>query len=93
MIITPDDCEVYSRWLAEYAAKYYLLIWEYCLMTNHVLLVVTPDGCQSSLAMQAVQSRLRSVRMVVITAVLRSLWNNIQCGWTTAAGQISRSPA
>ncbi|MBI5374698.1 MAG: transposase [Candidatus Schekmanbacteria bacterium] len=38
-----DECRKrYLEWLREYSEKYGLKIWAYCLMTNHVHLVVVP---------------------------------------------------
>jgi len=52
---------VYLHWLAEYAARYQLCIWAYCLMTNHIHLVVTPSfDLALARTMQAVQSRYSS---------------------------------
>ena len=36
------DCRIYLTWLREYAARHELDILAYCLMTNHVHLVVVP---------------------------------------------------
>ena len=40
MFFSARDRQVYLRWLAEYAIRYELEIWAYCLMTNHVHLLV-----------------------------------------------------
>ncbi len=58
VFFSPEDHQVYLQWLAEYAAKYNVSIWAYCLMLNHIHLVVTPNS-PNALAhtMQAVQSR------------------------------------
>jgi len=37
-----DDFRQYLLWLKEYASKYSLNIWAYCLMTNHVHFVCVP---------------------------------------------------
>ena len=37
-----EDRETYRKWLKEYANKYGLEIWAYCLMTNHVHLIACP---------------------------------------------------
>lgn len=37
-----DDFRQYLLWLKEYASKYLLNIWAYCLMTNHVNFVCVP---------------------------------------------------
>lgn len=39
------DRRTYKRWLGEYSERYGLEVWSYCLMTNHVhLLVVSREG-------------------------------------------------
>jgi putative transposase len=43
----PRDRLVYKTWLSEYAARYDLEVWAYCLMNNHVHLLVVghqPDS-------------------------------------------------
>jgi len=42
VFFTPDDRQQYLIWLREYADRYGLKVWAYCLMTNHVHLVVLP---------------------------------------------------
>ena len=42
-----DDRETYKIWLKEYSEKYGLEIWGYCLMTNHVHLIVCPQEADS----------------------------------------------
>lgn len=47
MFFSPADRKLYLTWLADYADKYDLEIWAYCLMTNHVHLLVVghqPDS-------------------------------------------------
>ena len=39
---TEADRKVYLEWLMEYCVKYELEVLAYCLMTNHVHLVVVP---------------------------------------------------
>ncbi len=39
---TDGDREAYLRYLKKYAAKYELDVWAYCLMPNHIHLVVVP---------------------------------------------------
>ncbi len=41
------DYEAYLRFLKEYADRRGLAIWAYCLMTNHVHLVVVPEREES----------------------------------------------
>lgn len=41
------DRKKYFEWLKEYSGKYGLKIWAYCLMTNHVHLVVVPGDRDS----------------------------------------------
>lgn len=38
-----EDREVYLALLDEYARRYSLKLWAYCLMTNHVHLLVAPE--------------------------------------------------
>ena len=45
----PEDREVYKDWLSDYAQRYELAVWAYCLMTNHVHLIVS-GGRSNSLA-------------------------------------------
>jgi putative transposase len=45
----PTDRDTYKHWLAEYSRRYRLEIWAYCLMPNHVHLVVVGRD-RSSLA-------------------------------------------
>lgn len=44
VFFTDDDRQQYLVWLAEYAALHALKVWAYCLMTNHVHLVVVPGS-------------------------------------------------
>jgi len=44
-----EDRQTYLRLLADYAAKYSLQIWAWCLMDNHVHLLVVPEN-EASLA-------------------------------------------
>lgn len=37
-----DDFRQYLQWLKQYADKYSLNIWAYCLMTNHMHFVYIP---------------------------------------------------
>jgi len=37
-----DDYIQYLQWLNEYCGKYFLKIWAYCLMGNHVHFIVVP---------------------------------------------------
>lgn len=52
-----DDRRQYLLWLAEYASKYELKVWAYCLMSNHVHLVVVPT------TEHALSSTLRALQM------------------------------
>jgi putative transposase len=38
-----DDRQAYLRFLRQYADRHGLAVWAYCLMTNHVHLVVVPE--------------------------------------------------
>lgn len=42
VFFSDDDRRQYLAWLGEYAARYEMQIWAYCLMTTHVHLVSTP---------------------------------------------------
>jgi len=42
VFFSDEDREVYLTWLKEYSRKYGLEILAYCLMANHVQLVVVP---------------------------------------------------
>ncbi len=43
----PQDRQTYKRWLGEYAERYGLEAWSYCLMTNHVHLLVVGHASDS----------------------------------------------
>lgn len=47
VFLEPDDREVYKRWLADYAQRFGLEVWAYCLMTNHVHLIVSGTDTKS----------------------------------------------
>ena len=58
IFFSSEDRQVYLQWLAEYAAKYAVDIWAYCLMSNHIHLVATPNmPLGLAQTMRAVQSR------------------------------------
>ena len=40
---TDQDREVYLRFLRDYCGKRELSVWAYCLMSNHVHLIVVPE--------------------------------------------------
>lgn len=44
-----DDCNYYLKLLKKYSTKYNCLVWAYCLMTNHVHMLLIPKG-ENSLA-------------------------------------------
>jgi len=49
IFFTDDDREIYLSWLREYSDKHQVEVLAYCLMTNHIHLVVVPatdDGLQ-----------------------------------------------
>ncbi|MHB8849168.1 MAG: transposase [Burkholderiales bacterium] len=49
VFFTDEDREAYLTWLREYCEKYGLAVLAYCLMTNHIHLIVVPttdDGLQ-----------------------------------------------
>jgi putative transposase len=47
VFLTPDDHQRYLLWLADYASRAGLKVWAYCLMPNHVHLVVVPSRLES----------------------------------------------
>lgn len=58
VFFTPEDRVLYLQWLREYAQKYQMRLWAYCLMTNHLHLVTTPDDDLSlALTMRSLHSR------------------------------------
>lgn len=53
-----EDRSVYLRWLAEAAVRFGLELWAYCLMTNHIhLLVLSPTAAALGRALGVVQGR------------------------------------
>lgn len=53
-----EDRTVYLRWLAEAAERFALEIWAWCLMTNHIhLLVLSPTAAALGRALGVVQGR------------------------------------
>ena len=70
VFFAPEDRDQYRRWLREYADRYGLEIWAYCLMTNHVHLVATPRR-QDALAQAIGRAHMRHARRV-----------NRQQGWS-----------
>jgi putative transposase len=48
----PDDYALYKDWLAESCRRFGVACWAYCLMPNHVHLILTPDdGAALALAL------------------------------------------
>ena len=43
IVATDEERREYVRLLAEFAASYQVTFWAWCLMTNHVHLVVVPE--------------------------------------------------
>lgn len=39
---TDDDCRAYLGFLGKYAEKHGAAVWAYCLMSNHVHLILVP---------------------------------------------------
>jgi putative transposase len=58
-----EDREVYKKWLKEYADQYGLEIWAYCLMSNHVHLLVCPRK-EDALANALGRTQMRYARYV-----------------------------
>lgn len=53
-----EDRRVYLRWLAEAAERFELELWAYCLMTNHIhLLVLSPTAAALGRALGLLQGR------------------------------------
>jgi putative transposase len=46
VFFTADDCRAYLRWLREYADRHVVDILAYCLMPNHVHLVLVPTTAE-----------------------------------------------
>jgi putative transposase len=44
VFLDDDDYQQYLLWLHQYADKHRLKVWAYCLMTNHIHLVVVPES-------------------------------------------------
>lgn len=65
-----EDREVYLALLHSYASQYGLALWSYCLMTNHVHLLVNP-AAESSMAMAVGRAHMRYAR-----------WLNRKRGWS-----------
>lgn len=61
LFATDAHHRVYCRWLREYAAEHGLHVWAYCLMANHVHLVVMPTR-EDSLARAIGQAHMRYSR-------------------------------
>jgi putative transposase len=65
-----DDRDVYRKWLREYSDTFELEIWAYCLMCNHVHLLVLPHR-DDSLALAIGHTHRRYAQ-----------WVNRQHGWS-----------
>jgi putative transposase len=61
LFATDARCQLYRRWLREYAAENDLQVWAYCLMANHVHLIVVPTR-EDSLARAIGQTHMRYSR-------------------------------
>lgn len=69
-VFIDESCrQKYLAWLSDYSRKYGLKVWAYCLMTNHVHLIVVPQSKDS------LESALRPLHMRYAQYV-----NNIM-GW------------
>ena len=42
-----EDREQYLQWVKEYSNRYYLTVWGYCLMDNHVHFIAVPQNSDS----------------------------------------------
>lgn len=67
---TDEDREGYLALLAEFAARYGLDIWAWCLMTNHVHLVIVPER-QDSLARAIGETHRRYTRRINVREGVR----------------------
>jgi putative transposase len=67
---TDEDRERYLALLAEFAARYALGIWAWCLMTNHVHLVVVPER-KDSLARAIGEAHRRYTRRINVREGVR----------------------
>ena len=63
VFFAPEDRDQYRQWLREYADRYGLEIWAYCLMTNHVHFIATPRR-PDSLAQTIGRAHMRHARRV-----------------------------
>jgi putative transposase len=67
---TNEDREAYVKVLAEFAGRYKLGIWAWCLMTNHVHLVVVPER-KDSLARAVGEAHRRYTRRINLREAVR----------------------
>ena len=58
-----SDRRSYLEWLSEYSARYGLRIWAYCLMTNHIHLLVVPQE-EESLAKAIGRTHMQYARWI-----------------------------
>ena len=63
IFFSPADRQVYRAWLTEYGAEFGLEVWAYCLMSNHVHLLVVPRR-GDSLARAIGQTHMRHARRI-----------------------------
>jgi putative transposase len=70
VFFAPDDYRFYCRLLAESAARARTAVWAYCLMPNHVHLVLTPD-CEDGLRDTLAEAHRQYTRFI-----------NDRQGWT-----------
>ncbi len=75
---TDDDREAYLRFLKEHCEKRGLSVWAYCLMSNHVHLVVVPEKASSlsegvARCAHGVSHVLQFAHAVVGTCLARSI--------------------
>jgi putative transposase len=61
--LAPQDRDLYRQWLRERALQHGLRLWAYCLMTNHVHLIVVPER-KESLALAVGQAHQRYSRWI-----------------------------
>jgi len=70
LFFTAEDRTVYRRWLAEYSARYEMEVWAYCLMSNHVHLLVVGQR-EDSMSSAIGRTHMRFAR-----------WINQRQGWS-----------
>jgi REP-associated tyrosine transposase len=76
IFLRPEDRILYIETLKEYAVKAGMDIWAYCLMTNHVHLLVTPQAEDSLAKAIGIAHRRYAVRLNKLEGWEGHLWAN-----------------